>query len=44
MATALEEQSDLVSLSDAHALIIVPEKSAGMKAGQIVDVMILERS
>jgi molybdopterin molybdotransferase len=42
--TALEEQGDLVSLSDAHALIIVPEKSAGIKAGEVVDVMILERS
>lgn len=44
VATALEEQADLVSLSDAHALIIVPEKSVGIKAGEIVDVMILERS
>jgi len=44
VAIALEEQSDLLSLSDAHALIIVPESSAGIKAGQIVDVMVLERS
>ena len=44
VVTALEEQSDLVSLSDANALIIVPENSAGIKAGEIVDVMVLERS
>ena len=44
VATALEEQGDLVSLSDAHALIVVPENSVGLKAGEIVDVMILERS
>jgi hypothetical protein len=25
-------------------LIIVPEKSAGIKSGEIVDVMVLERS
>ena len=41
---ALEEQGDLVSLSDANALIIVPEKSSGLKSGEIVDVMVLERS
>jgi len=41
---ALEEQGDLVSLSDANALIIVPEKSSGLKSGEIVDVMVIERS
>ena len=44
VAVALDEQGDLLSLSDAHAFIIVPESSAGIKAGQIVDVMVLERS
>ena len=44
VAFALEEQGDLLSLSEAHGLIIVPEDAAGIKAGQIVDVMVLERS
>ncbi|CAN2245105.1 MAG: molybdopterin-binding protein [Candidatus Nanopelagicaceae bacterium] len=44
VVTALEEQGDLLSLSDANALIIVPEKSSGIKSGEIVDVMVLERS
>jgi molybdopterin biosynthesis enzyme len=44
IATPLEEQSDLVSLSDANAFIIVPEKSGGMKVGEVVDVMVLDRS
>ena len=44
IVTALEDQGELTSLSDAHALIIVPEDSAGIRAGEIVDVMVLERS
>jgi|FLOH01.1.fsa_nt_gi molybdopterin molybdotransferase len=44
VASVLKEQGDLVSLSDAHALVIVPENSAGIKTGEIVDVMVLERS
>jgi molybdopterin biosynthesis enzyme len=44
VATPLEGQSDLVSLSDANAFIIVPEDSGGFKAGDVVDVMVLERS
>jgi molybdopterin molybdotransferase len=44
IATPLEEQSDLVSLSDANAFIIVPEKSGGFKVGEVVEVMVLDRS
>jgi molybdopterin biosynthesis enzyme len=44
IATPLQEQSDLVSLSDANAFIIVPEKSGGFKVGEVVDVMVLDRS
>lgn len=42
--TALSSQSDLVSLSDATGLIVVPEKITHYSAGEIVNVMILERS
>ena len=44
MVTPLEDQSDLVTLSDATALIAVPEGVENLAAGDIVDVMILERS
>ena len=44
IATPLEGQSDLVSLSDANSFIIVPENSGGFKAGEVVDVMVLDRS
>ena len=44
VATPIEEQGDLVSLSDANAFIIVPEESGGFKAGDVVDVMVLDRS
>ena len=44
IATPLEAQGDLVSLSDANSFIIVPEKSGGFKAGEVVDVMVLDRS
>ncbi|MEI6217053.1 MAG: molybdopterin-binding protein [Actinomycetes bacterium] len=43
-AIALPDQSDLISLSDAAGLIAVPEKSQGFKAGEMVNVIILERS
>ena len=38
-----ENQSDLVSLSDATGLVIIPESSAGARAGEEVDVLVLER-
>jgi molybdopterin biosynthesis enzyme len=41
--TALENQSDLVGLSDATGLIVIPENSTGAKAGEEVDVLVLER-
>ena len=44
VAVPLDVQGDLVSLSDANAFIIVPEDSQSLKAGDIVDVMVLDRS
>ena len=44
VAVPLEVQGDLVSLSDANAFIIVPEDSHSLKAGDVVDVMVLDRS
>jgi len=43
LVTALENQSDLVGLSDATGLIVIPENSIGAKAGEEVDVLVLER-
>ena len=42
--TALPEQDLLSTLSDAAGLIAIPADSAGAKAGDIVDVMVLERN
>jgi molybdopterin biosynthesis enzyme len=42
--TAIEDQNDLLSFSDAQGFILVPEDISGYKAGAIVDVMLLERS
>jgi molybdopterin molybdotransferase len=42
--TALVNQGDLVSLSDATGLIVIPEKVTSHQAGDMVNVMILERS
>ncbi len=44
VAVPLDVQGDLVSLSDANAVIIVPEDSQSLKAGDVVDVMVLDRS
>lgn len=41
---ALEGQGDLISLSDAQGLIAVPEKIGGYATGDMVNVIILERS
>lgn len=41
--TAIENQGDLVALSDATGLIVISENSTGAKAGEEVDVLVLER-
>jgi molybdopterin biosynthesis enzyme len=43
LVTALENQHDLVALSDATGLIVISESSSGAKAGEEVDVLVLER-
>lgn len=43
LITALENQHDLVALSDATGLIVISESSSGAKAGEEVDVLVLER-
>ena len=43
LVTALENQHDLVALSDATGLIVISESSSGAKAGDEVDVLVLER-
>lgn len=42
--TPLPEQELLSTLSDAQGLIALPADSTGAQAGEIVDVMVLERS
>ena len=42
--TALPEQDLLSTLSDAQGLIALAADSAGAKAGEVVDVMVLERN
>jgi molybdopterin biosynthesis enzyme len=44
MVTALDEQELLSTLSDAQGLIALPADSEGALAGDIVDVMVLERN
>lgn len=43
LVTALENQNDLVALSDATGLIVISESSSSAKAGEEVDVLVLER-
>ena len=43
MVTALESQGDLAGLSDATGLIIINEHSTTARAGEEVDVLLLER-
>jgi molybdopterin biosynthesis enzyme len=43
LITAIENQGDLVGLSDATGLIVIPELSTGARAGEEVDVLVLER-
>ena len=43
-ATPLPDQNNLTSLSEAQAFIIVSEDVTALKAGSLVDVMLLERS
>jgi len=43
LVTALENQNDLVALSDASGLVVIPENATGARAGEEVDVLVLER-
>jgi len=43
LITAIENQGDLVGLSDATGLIVIPESASGARAGEEVDVLVLER-
>lgn len=43
LITALENQNDLVGLSDATGLVVLTESSSGARAGEEVDVLVLER-
>ena len=43
LITALEKQDDLVGLSDATGLIVIAEAATGARAGEEVDVLVLER-
>ena len=43
LVTALENQGDLIGLSDATGLIVMNEERTTYKAGEEVDVLLLER-
>jgi molybdopterin biosynthesis enzyme len=43
LITPIENQGDLIGLSDATGLIVIPENESGAKAGAEVDVLVLER-
>lgn len=43
LITAIENQGDLVGLSDATGLIVIPESASGARAGEEIDVLVLER-
>ncbi len=43
LITAIENQADLVGLSDAHGLIVISEDLTDVKAGSEVEVLLLER-
>jgi molybdopterin molybdotransferase len=43
LVTALENQGDLIGLSDATGLIVMNEERTEFKAGEEVDVLLLER-
>lgn len=43
LVTALENQDDLIGLSDATGLIVMNEERTDFKAGEEVDVLLLER-
>ena len=43
LVTALENQEDLIGLSDATGLIVMNEERTEFKAGEEVDVLLLER-
>ncbi len=43
LITPIENQGDLIGLSDATGLIVIPENESGAKAGAEVDVLVLQR-
>ena len=43
LVTAIPNQDDLIGLSDATGLIVMNEETTSMKAGEEVDVLLLER-
>lgn len=43
LVTVLENQNDLVALSDATGLVVIPENATGARAGEEVEVLVLER-
>jgi len=43
LVTALADQDDLVTLSDATGLIVMNEETVRLRAGEEVDVLVLER-
>lgn len=43
-AIVLENQNSLTSLANAHGLALMPEDQTSLKAGDVVDVLVLERS
>jgi molybdopterin biosynthesis enzyme len=43
LVTALPNQDDLIGLSDATGLIVMSEEVTSYKAGEEVDVLMLER-
>ncbi|MFM7451740.1 MAG: hypothetical protein ACKO2M_04580 [Actinomycetota bacterium] len=43
LITPIENQGDLIGLSDATGLIVITEGESGASAGAEVDVLVLER-
>jgi molybdopterin molybdotransferase len=43
LITPIENQGDLIGLSDATGLIVITESESGASAGAEVDVLVLER-
>jgi molybdopterin biosynthesis enzyme len=43
LVSALDNQEDLVTLSDATGLIVVPDSVSALNSGAEVEVLLLER-